>query len=237
MRRGEVAEALRQMRESFDEEWTPEYSMPSCTSEALELGAAYLWLKDYESAREHLDKFNRQYPRHAHNTYDMAGVARWCIGKRDEAVDQWRRGLDVDYADSGYGIKPVLLLFFASIVQPGSYSTTNAKELLAKRLDDPRTERWPGPIAEFILGRIDVQSVREKAIDKNEAETAASNWEINFWQGVLEYSRGNEVGYGEAMRAAGRLSWESYDACQRLFLSKLWSPEFYLARHEAGLDR
>jgi hypothetical protein len=236
MRRGDVKTALAQMTESFDNAWKRESIMPLCASEALELGAGYLWLKDFESAQQHFDAFNERFPKFAHNPYDMAGVASWCLGKRQEAVTRWDEGLDVEFADSGYGIKPVLLLFFASVIDPNLHSMLVVKDLLRDRLRDPRTSRWPGPLAEFVLGRIDSASVRRSGVDSmHEDSTLLHVWQTDFWSAVIERSRGNESAYHSAMEKCGNLSWDDFDQCRDLFIHKLWSPEFYLARYEAGV--
>jgi lipoprotein NlpI len=233
MQAGDTEGALRCMQDEFAKAWNPEYSMPSL-SEVMELGVGYLWIDDFEAAFDHFNFVNQRYPRHAHCTYDMAGTAMWCMGNRIAAVDQWQRGLDVDYADLGYGFSPPLLLFFASIVEPNLFSRAEAETLLAKRLDDPRANRWPASLAEFVIGRIDFDALRQKGIDKNDENwTAFHHWLADFWRGVLELEHGNAVGYRELMRQTANVSWVEYDRDKRAFLGKLWCPECYLARHEA----
>ncbi len=234
MREGDKESALLRMKERFAKAWKPEYSMPSCGSEVMELGVAYLWLEDYLAAKEHFDFYNQQYPRHSHDTYDMAGTAMWCMGKRAEAVHQWQRGLDVDYADVGYGITPPLLLFFASVVQPSLYSRTEAESLLAERLADPRANRWPAPLAQYMIGRIDFPELQQMAVWKGRDDITADNyWQAGFWRGVSELQRGNTINYRNSMRETANVSWADYDRDNRDFLGKLWCPEFFLARHEA----
>jgi len=233
MQAGDKEGALRRMQDEFAKAWQPEYSMPSL-SEVMELGVAYLWIENFRSAFDHFDFVDQRYPRHAHCTYDMAGTALWCMGNRDEAVDQWQRGLDVDYADLGYGFQPPLLLYFASVVQPELFSRNEAKSLLAKRLDDPRANRWPAPLAEFVIGRIDYDALQRLGVDKNDKNwTAFHYWRADFWRGVLELEQGNDVCYRELMRQTANVSWAEYDRDNRVFLGKLWCPEFFLARHEA----
>jgi hypothetical protein len=226
MRSGATEQALRQMRTNYANE--------SGTSEAMELGVAYLWLKEYAAAWEHFSNFNRQFPHHADCTYGMAGTAKWCLNEPEAAIHEWCDGLEVEFADWAGGMKVPLLLFFASVVKPRVYTRKEAETVLTKRVRDPRAQMWPGPLAEFVLDRIDENCLRELAYDeKHQEETMLNRWSADFFTGVKERSRGNVDRFRQSMERVGMTSWKEFDNQERIFLGKLWSEEFFLARHEA----
>ena len=224
MRSGAVEQALQQMQTNFDED-------PDASS-VMELGVAHLWLGNYRVAWEHFDSANKRQPLRIDDFYGMAGVAKWCLDQRDDAVQDWKTGLGCDYADVGRFHIP-LLLFFASQVAPNVFNKDDALELLSERADQEGISCWPLPLAEFVLGRIDESSLRAQCFDERyEDETMLHHWMSDFYLGVIERAKGNIARCHHLMQKVAAMSWESFDDCERLFLSKLWSEEFFLARHE-----
>ena len=127
MRHGAVSDAISQIEKWHKEE--------AGASETMELGAAYLWTKKYSSSLAHYNRFNKAYPLQIASIYGMAGVAQWCLNDPHNAVRQWREGLQCDYADAAGGAQLPLLLFFASIVEPETFSRVEAESLLAERAE------------------------------------------------------------------------------------------------------
>jgi tetratricopeptide (TPR) repeat protein len=230
MRRGEVAAALRQMQANFDED-------PDASS-IMELGVAFLWLQDYGAAWKHFNNANGERPSYAAIYYGMAGAAKWCLGESDEAVNQWRLGIECEYADDTQ-LQIPLILYFAGVANPNIYDVRGAKELLENRASAVTVPRWPLPLAEFVLGRIDESQVRplcyadrHDSPEMQQCETALRHWSTDFFVAVSELDRDNPDGFREGMCRAGKLSWDDFDEHRRVFLGKLWSPELFLARHE-----
>jgi tetratricopeptide (TPR) repeat protein len=231
LRRGDVSHAMQQMRENHEKEGS--------TSCAMELGVAYLWLGRNESALDVFDDYNRRYPNHVDCTYDMAGAAQWRLGRPDEAIASWRIGVDCDFKDAaGLGVRPALLLFFAAAIQSDASLRDDAEAILAERVLDPRISSWPGPVAQFLLGDVDERGLRALCPEKPFIdETPMNEWLADFYVGVAERSKGSMNEYQDAMKRCAELSWEDYDQDQGLFLSKMWSPEFFLAQYEAAAVR
>src|SRR5213595_3977298 len=90
IRAGKTEEGLRLLKNAYG-------SKPDA-SHIMELGAAYLWLREYREAWEHFKKAIDTYPRSNSAFFGMAGVAKWCLNDPEEAVKQWRAGLQAEYA-------------------------------------------------------------------------------------------------------------------------------------------
>jgi hypothetical protein len=111
LRYGDAEQALALLRRVYARQSTP--------SHIMELGVAYLWTGDYDSARAHFNDAIRKFPRSMSSFYGMAGVAEWCMGECAAAVGDWRAGLNARFADAaGLGIRLPLLLFTASVLAP-----------------------------------------------------------------------------------------------------------------------
>ncbi len=85
------------MREAFEEEQSP--------SNTMRLGVAFLWTGDFEAAFAHFDAANQRQPHRSAHFYEMAGVAKWCLGVKQEAVAHWQAGLKCAYADAAGGVR------------------------------------------------------------------------------------------------------------------------------------
>jgi lipoprotein NlpI len=228
LRRGNAEEAILQIQDAYSRQPNP--------SNIMELGVAYLWLGNYQAAWEHFYDVLQTYPRSMSVFYGMCGAAKWCMDEPDKAVSQWRAGLNAQYADAGgAGVRLPLLLYFGSVVNSSVFSRTEAEGLLAEKASDPRAQNWLGPLAGFVTGRIDENELQKRCTGGNEADTRSGLWLADFYAGVVEMGRGNVAGFKEAMRkildtTVGQTSDEKF------FLSCLWQPEFFLARHELQSD-
>ncbi len=112
MRSGQPADAIRQLQGMYAQNPSPSHTMA--------LGVGYLWLGEYDVAWEHFQHANRK-PRNSTDIYfGMAGAAKWCLGKSDDAIREWQSGLQAQYADFAGGIGIPLLLFLASTHSAGS---------------------------------------------------------------------------------------------------------------------
>ena len=214
------------------------YCRDASTSAAMELGVAYLWIGEFQAAFDHFNDFNRNHPHHATVTYGMAGAAKWCLGKPAEAIDEWRSGLDCEFADAGgAGVRLPMLLLVASAVNPPVFRRSEAEDLLRARSADRRATIWPGPLARYLVGAISTDELRAACVWKggDNAETNLRRWQCDFYAGVALAIRGDRIGYLDSMRAASRLSWIDFDERQREFLSKVWREELFLARHESAM--
>ena len=228
LRSGRPDEALRQLRDACDQ--------VDGSSEIIELGVAHLWVENYSAAWENFRAANERYPNKISTFYEFAGVAKLCLGELDAAVDEWRMGLSCEYADSAGGARLPLLLFVVSILKPEVIGRTDAEKLLADRADDRRVRNWPGPVVQFVLGRIDETAFRAACVGINEGDTLLRNWRADFYLGILQYARGNTRRFRELMRKTASTTDDDFDLTKRQrYLRKLWHAEFFIARNEAAV--
>jgi len=228
LRTGNTAKGLKEFERNYERE--PE------ASEIMELGVAYLWVRQYEKAWEHFRKSIKDYPQSMSSFYGMAGTARWCLGDVIEAVRQWREGLKSDYADTlGLGIHLPLLLLVGSILRPGSFEKQSALKFLEEKARDDRVSDWPGQIALWALGEIDARELRNQCGGHDEVETYDRQWLASFYDGVLSYRVGKEGEFKDTMRRLTDTSGPRW-ADDDFFLARMWSEEFFLARHEAEVN-
>jgi lipoprotein NlpI len=162
--------------------------------------------------------------------FGMAGAAKWCLNQRTDAVKEWHRALSCTYTD-GARIRIPLLLYFASVVAPDVYSDAEAQELLLKRVESAWARNWPGAVGEFVLGRIDEQSLQAKCSGVNNRDTLSRHWYIQFYIGVREYAKGHISRFEELMRLTSSVSDDDFNPDHASFRWKLGYEEFFLARH------
>lgn len=225
MRCGETDAGLLQMYQRYAAE-------PS-TSHAIEFGIALSWLGKYSEASDHFLSFNTRYPHHASVTYALAGATKWCLEQPDDAIRVWRDGLDCDYSAAGLNVEVPLLLVFAGGMCADKNLTDEMETLLSKRLRISPAKKWPGALADFAIGRIDEDSLRASCINDHPDETSIRNLSADFYIGVIEFNAGDRVAFTKAMQKVAAASWTDFDLDRDAFLSRIWLPEFYLARHYA----
>ncbi len=105
---GDREEGLRLAQRAYENEPSP--------SHAMQFGIALLWLGKYSEAWKHFRSVIETSKTAGDADYGMAGVAKWCLNKPEEAVLEWRAGVSAKYArSSGLNIRMPLLLFFAAV--------------------------------------------------------------------------------------------------------------------------
>lgn len=93
---------------------------------------------------------------------EMAGAARWLAGERDLGVERWVAALDAGYEGPAAKLKPPALLIYAGTRLGDERYVLRGTRLLHK-VFKPKIQRiWPGPVAGFLLGKIDQKSLLEE---------------------------------------------------------------------------
>ena len=220
-------------------------------STTMELGVALLWLGRYAEAWQHFHSVIETAPQSGDNDYGMAGVAKWCLGKPDEAVLEWRAGLKARYARaSGLGIRMPLLLFLAAVRQPKVFDRRSAEKLLQEKMADIRIRNWPGPIAGLVLGQISETEFQNHCLGINPGGTGknpfarynqheASNclWLADFYRNILALEQGTSLSdFKLSMRKLSDTSQQEWQDEKNVFTVRIWCEEFFLARHESRIE-
>lgn len=212
------------------------YSQKPSPSHEMQLGVAYLWLQDYESAYKHFHRTIQKNPKCGDNDYGMAGVSKWCLGRSEEAVSQWRSGLEAKYARAtGLGVIMPMLIFFASVLKPEACKKDFAEKLLLKTTKDIRIKNWPGPIAKMLLDQISEKDFQTQCNGNSDSDTQNRRWLSEFYKIVLQYDC-NQISasiYKKSMQELADTSLPEW-SCENTFLGRVWHEEFFLARYEAG---
>ena len=205
-------------------------------SHSMELGVALLWLEQYVKAWEHFRSRIDDYPRCGDNDYGMAGVAQWCLGKPDEAVSQWRLGLKAKYSrTSGLNIRILLLLYFASTKKPELIKIDQVKELMFKKLADIRIKNWPGPILQFLLGKINVEELDGYCKSLDSQNTVNRFWMSEFYKNLNKPDQSKHLSLRECMLKLSDTNKSELDE-EPSFLGRIWNEEFFLARYESHAE-
>ena len=243
--RGEKAEqeqGLQLARQAYNEQ--------PYASEAMTLGVALLWLARYADAWEHFHSRIETASRAGDNDYGMAGVAKWCLGKPDDAVSEWRAGLKAEYArTSGLGVRMPLLLFFAAIREPRVFDRRSAEKLLRETTADIRIRNWPGPIARLVLdqiGEAEFQNhclgIRPGDMGKNPFtrhkphEVSNCQWLAEFYRTTLALEHGKSISdFKGSMEKLSDTSQPEWQDEKNVFTVRIWCEEFFLARNEATI--
>ena len=86
---------------------------------------------------------------------ELAGAARWLSGERETAVERWVAALEAGYEGPASHLKPPALLVYAGTRLGDHRYVLRGTRLLTKSFK-PKIQRiWPGPVAGFLLGKID----------------------------------------------------------------------------------
>ena len=225
-----AAVALEAMRLEYGEMRTPSHIMA--------LGVAFMWLKMYQQAFDHFDEVIRSAPRgpvanprRSAGVFGMAGAAKWCLGNRGAAVDQWRAGLTADYADGAGGVQLPMLLYTASVAAAPAFPKAEAVSILQVKSRDSRITNWPGPLGRFLLGQIDQTELNGILTGMNDIDTGLREWQARFYLGVARMERGDIRGFREAMRESVQTATDESKP-EGFFTRCLWHEEFFIARHE-----
>jgi hypothetical protein len=116
---------------------------------------------------------------------ELAGAARWLAGERPIAADRWIAALDAAHDGPAGAVKPPALLYYAGLRMPEERYVLRGTRLLGKLWKPKLARIWPGPVAGFLLDKVDEQSFLEDGYDDEELE-ARRLASARFWAGVKE---------------------------------------------------
>lgn len=237
-------EGLRLVRQAYAEQ-------PDSPPHNMLMGITLLWLEKYGEAWAHFRARIESNPLMSGDAdYGMAGIAKWCLGKADEAVTEWHAGLKTKYARaSGLGVRMPLLLFFAAIREPRVFDRKSAEKLLRETIADVRIRNWPGPIARLVLDQISETEFQNHCLGIRPGDTGknpftrhkpheVSNclWLTKFYRATLALELEDSISdFKGSMRNLSDTSQPEWQDEKNVFTARIWCEEFFLARNEATI--
>jgi tetratricopeptide (TPR) repeat protein len=122
---------------------------------------------------------------------ELAGAARWLAGEREAAVECWISALDAGYEGPASRLKPPALLVYAGTRLGDERYLLRGTRLLVKGWKSKVQRIWPGPVAGFLLGHVDEQSLLEEGYTDPELE-ARRLASAHFWAALKDPEKAKE---------------------------------------------
>ena len=168
------------------------------------------------------------------------GTVLWLMGHKSVAKELYRSAVDgirygtIAYADAASGVGQGLLLWYAGITTKDRSATEHAVDYLARLAKKSRIKIWPGPLAQFLLGRKSLKELLRETFEtdnlreiteraKSDILTRRHLIEALFVLGTQRRKRGDQDGCRRAFKECAQL--------EILHVVEEW----YLAAAEAGL--
>ena len=132
---------------------------------------------------------------------ELAGAARWLAGERELGVERWLSALEAAYEGPASRLKPPALLVYAGTRLGDERYVLRGTRLLLKNWKAKVQRIWPGPVAGFLLGHVDVQTFLEEGYGDPELECrrlAAAH----FWAALKDPQKARDH-YQAAVSAEG----------------------------------
>lgn len=185
-------------------------------------GTAYLQAGDYATALEDIKLFIAQAdPKYMSDAYFIyEGICYWYLNQPSKVLPTWEKGLTAPYTDASGGVElPALLLYGAERLHDAGYRQL-ALQLL-RRHARRKLRGWPGPIVPFLLGKISIAELQQKA-QATASDILRSRWQCqaDFYMALRAWREGEEETFKAGMN---RCAANPYGYHEK---------EYYLARWE-----
>jgi tetratricopeptide (TPR) repeat protein len=146
------------------------------------------------------------------------GVAHWSKGQRDLAVKAWKSGLHTQYADAAGGVEVPLLLLFAAAITQDKILEKEALSLLKKASKSKRMINWPGPLADYMLGKISEETLRS-LVDAQPILFEKQTCQADFFVAISRFLSGDKKAFQDGLTACAKSSPYCYLEAE-LYLAK-----------------
>lgn len=122
---------------------------------------------------------------------ELAGAARWLSGEREAAVERWILALDAGYDGPAGRLKPPALLVYAGTRLGDERYVLRGTRLLTKAWKPKVARIWPGPVAGFLLGHIELQGFLEDGYNDPDLESRRLA-SAQFWAALKDPEKARE---------------------------------------------
>ncbi len=189
-------------------------------------GTVYLLQEDYDLALADFQLvLHVEDPRFVSDTdYFFLGICYWYLKQPSRAVDAWRQSLTAPYTDVASGVEAPALLLYAALRLDDQDLRREALNVLRKRARR-KLVAWPGPIAPFLLGKMEsVELVHLANVSSSDILRARQVCQADFYIALKALLDGNPTGFKAGMI---RCTESPY---------KILEHEYYIARWEVRRD-
>jgi tetratricopeptide (TPR) repeat protein len=128
---------------------------------------------------------------------ELAGAARWLSGDREAAAERWISALEVPHDGPAGSVKPPALLYYAGLRIPEERYLVRGSRLLGKLWKPKLARIWPGPVAGFLIGKVDETSFLEDGYEDPDLEARRLS-SARFWAGVKAQEAKTALAHFEA---------------------------------------
>ena len=122
---------------------------------------------------------------------ELAGAARWLAGERELGVERWISALDAGYDGPASRLKPPALLVYAGTRLGDERYVLRGTRLLVKNWKSKVQRIWPGPVAGFLLGQVEVQALLEEGYTDPDLESRRLA-SAHFWAALKDPQKAKE---------------------------------------------
>jgi lipoprotein NlpI len=163
--------------------------------------------------------------------FTMAGVTLWWLQRPREAVSFWRNALTAKYTDAAGGVVVPALLYFAALRLADTALASEARTWLRKRWKPQLLRTWPGPVAGYLLNKVDEETFLINQTFLQPILEARRLCQAHFWVAARHYEHNNSHTYIQYLHQAVR------DESSPEGQSVLLEAEYWLAKAELELGR
>lgn len=221
-REGHVAEAIEAYTREL-EETRSALTMANRALARMSLGDYTGALYDYRAAEEL--QFTER-PDRGDGYGKKIACVLWLMGREEEAIRMWEELLDalmsggITFTDAAGGIQTGLLLWFSASLVRDEETARKALKFFEKQSKRPAIKNWPGPIAEYVLQRIDYRALMVAA-QQQQTLVLRRGCQGVFYAGIKALLEGDQQLAGQMLKMAMDYG---EDAALEI--------EYYLAGHE-----
>jgi tetratricopeptide (TPR) repeat protein len=122
---------------------------------------------------------------------ELAGAARWLGGDREGAVERWVSALDAGYDSPSAPVRPPALLVYAGTRMNDQRYVMRGMRLLGKLWKPKVGKIWPGPVAGFLLDKLETERFIEDGYEDPRLE-ARRLTSAHFWAGLKDPATAQE---------------------------------------------
>lgn len=94
---------------------------------------------------------------------------------------------------------------------------------------------YPGLLGRVALGELGKTEALQFAAECDPHGVQQHQWEVAFWESVHFLVTGRKQAFLEEMDLVANINWEDFDKDEATFINRIWSSEFFLARHHRSI--